>query len=146
MEIYIGRSSSWDGMTYPRVGQWPLSGDEEKEIIASYSRLLKKAFLTYEAWKQGWRNGGLDDYFCGVELAGENPPEKIYVVLGFHPEKITWSGEFYPYRLRIDVSWCSERKCNPAFSSFQEADRFAKGLAKIAPNSRFAVVEIATAS
>ncbi len=144
MELYIGRSGSWDSMSFPEVHTWPLPADEEKDLIASYARLLKKAFLTYEAWKSSWRSDRLDDYFFRVEITAEKSPEKVYVVLGFHPEVISdvWAGRKYT-RLRIDMP--GDHKRRPAFASFQEAQQFAHGLAKVRADSRFAIAELAVA-
>ena len=140
MELYIGRSKWWDGCTYPRVGQWPLSTEEETALLAKYARLLVAAYATYESWKQHSYN--LDEFFAGAKLDSKELPEKAYVVLGAHPEKITWSGEWYPYRLRIEVAWCSKRKANPAFASAKEAQDFLQECLAAKPESRFIVVEL----
>lgn len=141
--LCIGRSGSWDGMTYPRVSRWPLSADEERNLLARYVNLLIMAFSTYDLWVQNWRRRSLDDYYFGVELMAESLPAKVYVVLSFCPQKITWPGEFYPYRLEIGLAWCSEREATPAFASHEEASIFAQGLAKVRPYNRYAVAELA---
>lgn len=138
MELYIGRSKSWDACTYPRVGQWPLPAEEEKALLAKYAGLLLAAFATYDLWKQNSRN--LDEYFSRATLDAEKLPEKVYVVLGAHPERITWPGEWAPYRLRIELAWCSKRKATPAFASRKEAQEFASSTGKT--ESRFTVVEL----
>lgn len=138
MEFYIGRSKSWDACTYPRVSQWPLTAKEEVILLAKYASLLIAAYMTYEGWKQRSRN--LDGYFVRVELTATELPEKVYVVLGAHPEKITWSGEWAPYRLRIDVVWW--HNSHPAFTSREEAQRCADECLISDTNSRFTVVEL----
>jgi len=140
MELYIGRSKWWDSCTYPRVGQWPLSPEKEAALLAKYARLLVVAYATYEIWKQHSYN--LDGYFVQATLDSKELPEKVYVVLGAHPEKITWSGEWAPYRLRIEVVWCSKRKANPAFALAKEAQDFAQECLVAKPESRFTVVEL----
>ena len=140
MQLCIGRSKSWDASTYPRVGQWPLSAEKEMALLASYARLLVAAYATYESWKQHFRN--LDEYFVQAELDSKELPDKVYVVLGANPEKITWSGEWAPYRLYIEVAWCSKRKANPAFASAKEAQDFAQECLAAKPESRFIVVEL----
>jgi hypothetical protein len=140
MELYIGRRKSWDACTYPRVGQWPLSVEKESALLAKYVSLLVAAYATYEIWKQHSYN--LDEYFVRAEIDSTELPEKVYVVLGAHPEKITWSGEWAPYRLRIEVVWCSKRKANPAFASAKEAQDFMQECLVAKTESRFTVVEL----
>jgi len=144
MELYIGRSKSWDACTYPRVGQWPLPAEEEKALLAKYAGLLMAAFATYDLWKQNSRN--LDEYFSRARLDAEKLPEKVYVVLGVHPERITWPGEWAPYRLRIELAWCSKREATPAFTSREEAQDFAQTPRASKNGSRFTVVELAVVS
>ena len=134
MKLYIGRSKWWDSCTYPRVGQWPLSAEKETALLAKYASLLVAAYATYEIWKQHSYN--LDEYFVRVELDSTELSEKVYVVLGAHPEKITWPGEWAPYRLRIDVY------ANPAFASAKEAQAFLQECIAAKPESRFIVVEL----
>ena len=141
MELFIGRSKSWDACTYPRVGQWPLPAEEEKALLAKYAGLLVAAFATYESWKERYYR--MDGYFNRVKLDAAELPEKVYVVLGAHPEKITWPGEWAPYRLRIELVWWSERETTPAFVSHDEARDFADDRQAARPESRFTVVELA---
>ena len=141
MELYIGRSKWWDGCTYPRVGQWPLSAQKETALLAKYASLLVAAYATYESWKQ--RSYNLDGYFVQATLDSKELPEKVYVVLGAHPEKITWPGEWAPYRLRIEV----EVNANPtfvfpAFALAKEAQDFVQECLAAKPESRFTVVEL----
>lgn len=144
MELFVGRSKSWDACTYPRVGEWPMPDEEEKQLLAKYASLLVAAYATYESWKK--RQYNLDEYFTQVKLEAAELPEKVYVVLGAHPEKITWRGEWAPYRLRIELVWWSERETTPAFASYNEARNFANDRQAARPESRFTVVELAVVS
>jgi len=142
MEFYIGRSSSWDAKTYPRVGEWPLSVEEEAALMKRYASLLIAAYATFESWKRCIR--GLDDGCEMVGLDAGELPDKIYVVLGAHPEKITWPGEWAPYRLNINVAKCLTHEVypRPAFVSAKEAQDYAQKCLIAEPKSRFTVVEL----
>lgn len=145
MELYIGRSRSWDARTYPRVGRWPLPYPREEALMIEYAELLVAAYATYDSWKQRSRN--LDGYFVRAELVdADKLPEKVYVVLGAHPEKITWPGEWAPYRLRIDVEWWSERNTRPAFVSLRGAQDFFDECCAAKPTSRFMIVDLKVVS
>ena len=153
MNIYIGRSISWDSMSYPRVHAWPLPKEEEVAILEKYSRQLS-AYLSQEDWQKVARSEPLDAYRFSTELVGLDDdeeyeegsliPSEVYVVLGAHPEKITWSGEWAPYRLRIDMAFNIDHDYLPdghlSFLTEEEADCFLQTCQQKQPDSRFTVV------
>lgn len=145
MELYIGRSNSWDPMCYPRVGQWPLPEEKERQLFLKYANLLKEAYTSHARWHEAAYPGGyrspfgnrLDEYYQNVKLDGDEMPEEVFVVMGFHPERITWPGEFHPFRLRIEVVWWNKR--TPAFATREEAEVALRECADAKPDSRFMI-------
>ena len=144
-QLYIGLHASWDAMSYPRVNQWPLPDNEEKAIIAEYTKLPVIAYTSVEDWRKYHRSLGLYGYHTDVTFTGDSIPKEVFLIMEFTPEKCTWRAwdpsEVYPYRLAIGLAWCPDVG-RRAFATLEEVESVRLEHVQRKPNHRFGIVHI----